>query len=247
MPAESNVETYQALLLRDWATHRRVILLGMFGPLIMAAFASFSVIHQLSDPSTSRNFLSFAMFGGPLFLALLGVSLHNQELRQGTLGDLLALPVSRTLLVDLRFIEAIGASVVYVLLMAVPYSIATPGGFQDVIQLLTSPALPWIWVVFFAYPLPATLRWGMKGTGAALAALFALPFLLTGLMALSQRFQLQWLDATLWLQKIADVCARARNPLGQHHLGFLWDFGIPLLLILFFHRLSNAALKRVDA
>jgi hypothetical protein len=66
-------------------------------------------------------------------------------------------------------------------------------------------------------------------------------------MALSQRFQLQWLDATLWLQKIADVCARARNPLGQHHLGFLWDFGIPLLLILFFHRLSNAALKRVDA
>ena len=251
MPAEttfasSRMLILRALLLRDWATHRRVILLGLLGPLFMAAFAAFNVIHRGSDASTSLNALGFAMFGGPLFLALMTVSLHNQELRQGTLGDLLALPVSRTLLVHLRFIEAIGISLAYVLLLAVPYSLTTPGGFQDVIQLCTSPTLPWIWVVFFAYPLPATLRWGMKGTGAALAALIALPYLLVGLMALSVRFQLKGLDGTFWLQKISNACAWARSPLAQHHLGFLWDFGVPLLLLVFFHRLSIIALKRLD-
>jgi ABC-type transport system involved in multi-copper enzyme maturation permease subunit len=128
-----------------------------------------------------------ALGGLAFFLPLLlPLGFHLREQSEGTLGDLAALPVTRIQIVGLRFLEALVlplGAVLLLFLAAATLKATTlrPGlplrGFP--VAFLSHPlGLAWAFFLVFAYPLPATLRWGGKGLGLAaaipLGGLFAL-------------------------------------------------------------------------
>ena len=107
-----------------------------------------------------------------LFIPVLPMAIHFREASQGTLGDLLTLPVSRMALVSLRYLEVLLFAVgllalahlgTWLALSMAAHKVAhfefmdRSGAFGIGILLL----------FLFAYPMPFFLRWGMKGIGLA--------------------------------------------------------------------------------
>jgi len=238
MPAETTLGMYQSLMLRDWAMHRRSILLGLSAPLFMGLVVFLFVRggHEAEAPFA----IGFLM--GPVFISLLVTSLHTQDLRNGILGDLLALPIRRETLVHVRFLEGILGSILYVVSMLVVCGILAPSSFGQAFRIyFATPGLLWIFGICLAYPMPFTYRWGGKGSVAAYASFFVIPWILFGVFKL---ISLTGHEVTpylcfMWIARHYDrLYAVLGRPL---------DFAIPILLILCFHRLSILALKRVDA
>lgn len=111
-----------------------------------------------------------------LFIPVLPLALHVREVHTGTMGDLLALPVSRRTVVNLRYLEVLLLAFGLVTLahlgtwvalslaahQVVPFEIMDRGGAFVMVLLL---------VLLFAYPMPFALRWGGKGAGIAMGGL----------------------------------------------------------------------------
>lgn len=105
-------------------------------------------------------------------IPMLPLAIHLRESMQGTLGDLLVLPISRNSVVSLRYIEVLlFASGMLVLAHAgawLALSAAArhpiPMSVMDREQFLGVGILLIFW---FAYPMPFFLRWGLKGLGFA--------------------------------------------------------------------------------
>lgn len=238
MPAETTFGTYISLMLRDWATHRRSILLGLSAPLLLG-FCIFLFVRAAHDPEAP---VGIGLLLGPVFISLLVASLHTQDLRNGILGDLLALPVRRDTLVHVRFLEGMLGSILYVAFMLALLGIQAPSSFGQAFRAyFASPGLLWVFAIFMAYPMPFTYRWGGKGSVAAYASFFVFPWILFGVFKL---INLTGHEVTPYLcfMWIARHYERLYSVLGRP-----MDFAIPILLILLFHRLSILALKRVDA
>ncbi len=105
-------------------------------------------------------------------IPMLPLALHLRESTQGTLGDLLVLPVSRAAVVRLRYVEVLLFSAGMLALahtgvwlaLSVAARHPIPLGAMDRNQFLGVGILLIFW---FAYPMPFFLRWGLKGLGFA--------------------------------------------------------------------------------
>ncbi len=170
------------LLKRDLRLHR----LFLLTPLLIALVAGIGGAERQSDVA--------GFFTGIAIIAscFLPLSFHLRELSEGTLPALLALPVPRERVVALRYLEAALLPVVAVLLLALSGLVSTAlrGGGGDpliLVGLAHHPlALAWSFFLWFAYPLPAVLRWGGKGLMVA----YGVPgLILFTLFFLAPRFQ----------------------------------------------------------
>jgi len=189
------------LLKRDLRLHR----LFLLTPLFIALVAGIGGAERHAD--VAGFFIGIAIIAS-LFLPL---SFHLRELAEGTLPALLALPVPRERVVALRYLEALLLPLLTVLLLALSGFVSTAlrGGSGTplvLVALVHHPlALAWSFFLWFAYPLPAVLRWGGKGLSVALGGpgLFFLSLIL-----LTPRLQgdtwvtraiLRFFKAILWL------------------------------------------------
>jgi len=151
-----------ALLIRDWKLHKDALLLLGVIVLLMVA-ASF-----LSHPQMEERFL-MALLGRIAFGlgCLLPFLVHARELQQGTLGDVLALPIARRELVTLRWVEAVISGTLFFLVVTLPG--LHHFTFRELAQAHANGTLLWILLWAFAAQLPFQLRFGQKG-GIAFAA-----------------------------------------------------------------------------
>lgn len=105
-------------------------------------------------------------------IPMLPLAIHLRESMQGTLGDLLVLPVSRKAVVRLRYAEVLLFSAGMLALahggMWIALSLAAghpiPAGVMGRNEFLGVGIMLLVW---FAYPMPFFLRWGLKGLGFA--------------------------------------------------------------------------------
>lgn len=111
-----------------------------------------------------------------LFIPVLPMAIHVREAHTGTLGDLLALPVSRNAVVTLRYLEVLICAAGLIALAHLGVWIALSASAHKVVPfqfmdrsggLATSVLL----LLLFAYPMPFALRWGGKGMGLAFGLL----------------------------------------------------------------------------
>lgn len=225
------------LLLRDLAMHRWVAVSAFLAPLLITG-VTLALWPNQPDPEAP---VAVPMGIGLLLLTILPLTLHIREGRLGTLGDLLALPIRRSDLVALRFLEALLACAVFLAVHLAAWSIARPGTLRGPLDFLGSPGPLWILLTLLAYPLPFTLRWGGKGLAIALGALFGTLTLIGQIaMLCGPRSLLAWvLKPLLW---IGEVHA-SLGPLGRKAMGF----GIPLLLIAIFYAISLRVARRLEA
>jgi ABC-type transport system involved in multi-copper enzyme maturation permease subunit len=127
---------------------------------------------------------------------LLPMSFHLRERSEGTLGQLAALPITRAQLIRLRYWEALllpAAALLLLFLAGLLVNVARPNpGIPLATMLrdcLNDPMfLGWLYFWWFAYPLPAVLRWGGKGLALAAALPIALGFGLGLLLSSQARF-----------------------------------------------------------
>ncbi len=189
------------LLKRDLRLHR----LFLLTPLLIALVAGIGGAERKTD--IAGFFMGIALIAS----CFLPLSFHLRELSEGTLPGLLALPVPRARVVALRYLEAVLLPLLSVLLLTLSgqASAALRGGSADpliLVALAHHPlALAWTFFIWFAYPLPAVLRWGGKGLTVA----YAVPGLsLFTLFWMAPRFQnASWparavfglLNGLLWL------------------------------------------------
>ncbi len=145
-----------ALLLRDWKLHKdALLLLGLIVAIIVP-------VSFLGLPREEESFLipmlARLAFGLGCLLPFL---VHYRELQQGTLGDILALPIARRDLVKLRWLQAIGCGTVFFLLVTLPS--LHHFSLREIGRAHLSCTLPWIFLWVFAAQLPSQLRFGQKG------------------------------------------------------------------------------------
>lgn len=125
---------------------------------------------------------SAAMLGlvllGSLFVPFLPLAIHLRESSQGTLADLLTLPVSRSAIVALRYVEMLVFAVLMIGLAHLGTWLALCATAHELVrfQVMGGDSLLPIGVLLllcFAYPMPFTLRWDGKGLAVAFALLSA--------------------------------------------------------------------------
>ncbi|MBK8727433.1 MAG: ABC-2 transporter permease [Holophagaceae bacterium] len=189
------------LLKRDLRLHR----LFLLTPLFIALVAGIGGAERQSD--VAGFFIGIAIIAS----CFLPLSFHLRELSEGTLPALLALPLPRERVVALRYLEAALLPVVAVLLLALSGQVSATlrGNTQTpliLVGLVHHPlALAWSFFLWFAYPLPAVLRWGGKGLTVAYGVpglgVFTLLFLAPRLHSESwaSRAVLGLLKGILWL------------------------------------------------
>lgn len=165
------------LLRRDLRLHWDVLVL----PFLILGLA----MGVLATVDKVRGMLGLT-FIGALFVPFLPMTIHLREAAQGTLGDLLALPVSRRDIVGLRYLEFLAFGGVALVLAhggawlalsvmkrgMAPFPVMDAGGGLVLGVLL---------LFCFAWPMPFALRWGGKGIALAYALLglgYAGPLLL---------------------------------------------------------------------
>lgn len=107
-----------------------------------------------------------------LFIPVLPLALHRREGSQGILGDLVALPLSRRSLVDLRFLEVfllVGLALVIGHLTTWIVECTQAHRLMPMRIMGAHDATPILVLLLgcFAYPLPFLLRWEGKGLAAA--------------------------------------------------------------------------------
>lgn len=227
------------LLLRDLTIHRRVLLAAACLPLLFLGAAA------LAPPQSEGATALMSLMFGLLLLALLPVSLQVRESTLGTLGDLLSLPVARGEIVHLRFLEGLLACLLFLpchLLLSIGFQPPPPGSIRDV---LLSPTLLWVLVIFLAYPLPFALKWGGKGIGLAfgilIAGFFTWAFTMTfgrNVPGLAGFFRL--------LQAVETVAGQAHRAWGGASAA-LMDFGVPLLILAGLYGISLRVIDHVEA
>lgn len=120
------------------------------------------------------------VFIGSLFVPFLPMAIHLRETSQGTLGDVLSLPVSRTALVSLRYLEVLLFTAAMIALVYLGSSLVlslTTHKFTTLQSMGREGAAPIALLVLFcfAYPMPFTFRWDGKGLVAAIVLLFTVP------------------------------------------------------------------------
>lgn len=221
------------LLLRDLTLHRRVLLAAAFTPLLLLTAVVFTTEANVDAVS------GILLVIGLMLVSVLPISLHLREGMLGTLGDLLALPVSRRDLVRLRFLQGLlGCLLFFLLHMLVWIGFHRPT-LAMVREFLLSPVLLWFLAIFLAYPLPFAFRWGGKGILLAATLLmsgFALWFFL---MFIGPAHGYQWMrifpQSVDWLQKTSGAFG-----------SWFGTWGLPVLLLAGFYKLSIWAFDRVD-
>jgi len=169
------------LLKRDLLLHRMLLILPL---LVIVPWGYLGAMH-----SHEQSITAFIGMLTLLVTILLPLSFHLREVSEGTMGGLATLPVTRTEIVQLRFLEALVLPVMAVALFVLEGSLCqvllsrTPPTIPGLILRdgLSHPlVLAWTFFWCFAYPLPAVLRWRWKGLGLAIG----LPIL--GLFCLGQ-------------------------------------------------------------
>ena len=181
-----------------------------------------------ADPGDRALLAGLAAF----VAGLLPLSFHLRESSEGTLGALVALPVSRAQIVRLRYLEALLLPVAAILLLCLEglafqalqtRAMPSLAGFPE--ALMGHPVgLAWIFFWCCAYPLPAVLGWGAKGLGVVLAVpgvlLSSLPLLVVG-------------------RKDADLALRILGWLAERWHAFTAHCGLELLLAVVLIALSH--------
>jgi hypothetical protein len=132
----------------------------------------------------SKDVVFFAFGLALLATILLPLTFHLREEQEGTLAELTSLPIARHGVVRLRFLEALLFPLaVLAILGLVGLLIGTPRTGTEtslasiVRNTLHAPlGLAWFFFWCFAYPLPATFRWGLKGLVPSVVAPIALLF-----------------------------------------------------------------------
>ena len=118
---------------------------------------------------------------GFLFIPILPMAIHVREASQGTMGDLVSLPVSRTDIVSLRYVEVLLFAAVALGLAHLGTWIALSVAGHKVVHFQVMDrsglfALGMLLLCFFAYPMPFALRWDGKGISAAFVIFFLFNF-----------------------------------------------------------------------
>ena len=150
------------LLKRDLRLHYDALLLPFLFAIVMAGLYPFNPELPIFGPVL-----------GFVFAAFLPLILHLREDHAGTLGELAALPVSRSQLVQARFLEGILLPALLLIvsnLVIAGITRAWPGLPKGELVLFLGWALFWC----FAFFLPFTLRWDGKGLISAFGLLMAL-------------------------------------------------------------------------
>lgn len=152
-----------SLLRRDLRLHWDVLVL----PFLVLGLA----MGILATVDTVRGMLGLT-FIGALFVPFLPMTIHLREAAQGTLGDLLALPVSRRDLVTLRYLEFLAFGGVALILAHTGTWLALSVMKRGVAPFPVMDAgaglvLGMLGLLCFAWPMPFALRWGGKGIALA--------------------------------------------------------------------------------
>jgi len=150
------------LLKRDLRLHYGALLLPFLFALAMAGLHPFNPELPIFGPVL-----------GFVFAAFLPLVLHLREQHAGSLGDLLALPVSRAHLVRLRYLEGFLLPALLLILANLVLAAITRSlpGMPDGDMLR---GLGWALFWCFAFFLPFALRWDGKGLVGAFGLLFCL-------------------------------------------------------------------------
>jgi len=222
------------LLLRDLALHRRVLLAAAFTPLLLLG----SVV--LTTKANAEGVSGVSLVIGLMLVSVLPVSLHLREGMLGTLGDLMALPVARREIVRLRFFQGLLGSLVYCLLHLLVWIGFHRPSMAMVRELFLSPVLLWFLAIFLAYPLPFAFRWGGKGV------LLAAALLMSGFMLwIFLMFIGPGLLGYQWMRIFPQAIDRLQKAGGAFGSWF-GTWGLPILLLAGFYRLSLWTFDRVD-
>ena len=116
---------------------------------------------------------------GAGLIPLLVISIHEMEINQDTLQDLMTLPVSRSELIRFRYIEVLLLSVVMIFFVHLGAWLAKCCITNDFARFevmgrigfaMTAGAL----IVFFAFLMPFILRWDRKGLFITFAVIYLL-------------------------------------------------------------------------
>lgn len=158
------------LMKRDLKLHWDALLV----PILLLALEMVAV-GLAADPEGLEGLILETSFLVPV----LPLAIHLREDSQGTLGDLLVLPVSRNDVVRLRYLQVLlfstGMLALAHLGMWVALSLAAnspiPPGVMSGHQLLGTGLFLLFW---FAYPMPFFLRWGLKGIAFAYVPAYVL-------------------------------------------------------------------------
>jgi hypothetical protein len=222
------------LLLRDLTLHRRVLLAAAFTPLLLLVSVA------LTRGQESRDFAAMHLVFGLMLVSLLPLSLQIREERLGTLGELLALPVARRDIVRLRFLQGLLACLCFCLLHMLCWVGIHRPALGVVAEVFLSPALLWFLAIFLAYPLPFAFRWGAKGVLGAFILLISGCMVWLFLVVVGPGiYGYQWMRifprSVEWIQK-------ATGAYGS----WFGTWGLPILLLGGFYRLSLWAFDRVD-
>jgi hypothetical protein len=150
------------LLKRDLRLHYGALLLPFVFALTMACLYPFNPDLPIFGPVL-----------GFVFAAFLPLALHLREQSTGSLGDLASLPVARTRIVQLRFLEAFLLPSVLLILANLAMALITRT-WPNLPDANLMRGLGWALFYCFAFFLPFTLRWDGKGLVVAFGILFAL-------------------------------------------------------------------------
>lgn len=174
-----------SLIKRDWKLYKHSLWLpGIF--CVLWAFLPFIMIFS-TDPSKAGDLQMLtliAYFASGLMASLRVLGFILIEESYGTLGDYLALPISRFKLVNVRIFEFVILTVFFILVSVVEgvIMLSMTGHLKLLIPSKLGTYLlgmGWIWTLSFIIPLPFVLKWGKRGF-----LYFASAFLIC-LMALS--------------------------------------------------------------
>jgi len=114
---------------------------------------------------------------GFLFIPILPMAIQVREASQGALGDLVSLPVSRTAIVTLRYLEvllfaAVALTLAHLGTWAALSAAAHKAVHFEVMDRSGVLAIGMLLVFCFAYPMPFVFRWEGKGILIAFGILF---------------------------------------------------------------------------
>ncbi len=157
------------LLKRDLRLHWDSLMI----PILVLGVGLGAVV--MSEEGTRLNGL---ILETSFLIPMLPIAIHQRESSKGTLGDLLTLPVSREQVVRLRYLEALLVCAGMLVLAHVGAWLALsaasghpiPASVMGGDQVLGVGLMLLVW---FAFPMPFFLRWGLKGLGSAYFLLVA--------------------------------------------------------------------------
>jgi hypothetical protein len=224
------------LIIRDWKLYKDAVLLIGTVVLLMAPLSFFGLSQE--DLHVFMPMLGRIAFGLGCFMPFL---VHQRELHQNTLGDLLALPIARRDIVSLRWLEALFFGTLFFLLVTLPSLHAWP--FREAVAAHASGTLAWIFLWAFAIQLPSQLRFGQKG-----GVSFGISYLLAFGWGMTSMPAKELAENPVLLQKIIHVLQFYKRAWASLGSAEPWAEALLLALLLWAsYRLAVWALERCDA